>query len=340
MFDAMLQGKAGGYPTDIKFAWFCCNNFLNQLGNTNKAAAALKNPEFIVVPELFMTPTAKFADILLPVTADVERNDLARPWPSGPYYMYINKAVDPPGECKSDFEIACELAPRLGILDYNDKTEDEWLRAFVELAPDLAKDIPDYDKYKREAIHRVSLPEPIVAFKKQIEDPENNPFPTPSGKIEIHSQRAAELSAPLCPPIPKYLKTWEAPDDPLARTYPLQLVTAHPKVRAHSTMHNVPWLRELDPQRVWINPVDAGARDIKDGDEALVFNDRGKVAIPVWVTERIMPGVVCIFEGGWYAPDSKGVDRGGCANVLTRDEYSGGGALTMNTALVEVRKGA
>lgn len=339
IFDAMLTGKAGGYPADIKFVWFCCNNFLNQLGNTNKAAEALKKPEFIVVPELFMTPTAKFADILLPVSADIERNDLTRPWPSGPYYMYINKVIEPPGECKSDFEIACELAPRVGIHDYNDKTEDEWLRLFVSLAPDMAKDIPDYDKFRSEGIHRVKLPQPIVAFREQIEDPEKNPFPTPSGKIEIYSQRAAEINNPLCPPIPKYLGTWEDLNDPLAKKYPLQLITAHPKVRAHSTMHDVPWLKELVPQRLWINPADAEARGIKDGDEVMLFNDRGKVVIPAWITERIMPGVVCLYEGGWYQPDDKGIDRGGCANVLTKDEYSAGGASTLNTALVQVRKG-
>ena len=340
IFDAMLGGKAAGYPADIKFVWFTCNNFLNQLGNTNKAAEALKKPEFIVVPELFMTPTAKFADILLPVSADVERSDLARPWPSGPYYMYINKVIEPPGECKSDFEITCELAPRLEILDYNDKTEDEWLRIFVKLAPDMANDIADYDKFKSEGIHRVNLPQPIIAFREQIEDPENNPFPTPSGKIEIYSQRAADLNNPLCPPIPKYLRTWEDLNDPLAKKYPLQLITAHPKVRAHSTMDVVPWLKELDPQRLWMNTVDAKARGIKDGDKVIVFNDRGKVAIPAWVTERIMPGVVCIYEGGWYNPDDNGIDHGGCANVLTRDEYSAGGASTMNTALVQVKKEA
>jgi len=105
-------------------------------------------------------------------------------------------------------------------------------------------------------------------------------------------------------------------------------------------MDVVPWLKELDPQRLWMNTVDAKARGIKDGDKVIVFNDRGKVAIPAWVTERIMPGVVCIYEGGWYNPDDNGIDHGGCANVLTRDEYSAGGASTMNTALVQVKKEA
>jgi len=100
----------------------------------------------------------------------------------------------------------------------------------------------------------------------------------------------------------------------------------------------VPWLGELDPQRVWISTVDAKARGIKDGDEVMVFNNRGKVVLPAWVTERIMPGVVCIYEGGWYHPDKDGIDRGGCANVLTMDEHSPAGATPTNTALVQVKK--
>ena len=89
---------------------------------------------------------------------------------------------------------------------------------------------------------------------------------------------------------------------------------------------------------MWINPVDAEARGVADGDEVFVFNGRGKVAITAWVTMRIKPGVVCIFEGAWYDPDDQGVDRGACANTLTRDAYSGGGAALMNTCLVQVAK--
>ena len=89
---------------------------------------------------------------------------------------------------------------------------------------------------------------------------------------------------------------------------------------------------------MWLNPVDAEARGITDGDEVMVFNDRGTMIIPAWVTKRIMPGVVNIYEGAWYDADEKGIDRGGCANVLTRDGYSPGGAFPVNTALVQVRK--
>jgi anaerobic dimethyl sulfoxide reductase subunit A len=94
----------------------------------------------------------------------------------------------------------------------------------------------------------------------------------------------------------------------------------------------------VEPHRIWINPVDAEARGITDGDEVYAFNDRGKVILPAWVTERIVPGVVCIFEGAWYDPDDRGVDRGACANTLTKDAYSGGGAAVLNTCLVQVDK--
>ncbi|CAB1068575.1 Anaerobic dimethyl sulfoxide reductase chain A (EC, molybdopterin-binding domain [Olavius algarvensis Delta 1 endosymbiont] len=98
------------------------------------------------------------------------------------------------------------------------------------------------------------------------------------------------------------------------------------------------WLREVEPHCAWINPVDAAPRGIEDGDEIFVFNDRGKVAIQAWVTQRIIPGVVSIFEGAWYTPDKDGIDRGACANTLTNDAYSGGGAAVLNTSLVEVEK--
>lgn len=338
LFDAIHKGKAGGYPYDVKMAWFTGNNYLNQLGNTNKSALALKQLEFMVVAELFLTPTARYADIVLPVTSAAERSDLTRPWPSGPYFTHMNKAIEPRGECKSDFQIACLLAERLGIEEYSQFTEDQWLKLMVEHNPETGPIIPDYEKFKEEGIHRVKLDKPIVAFSDQIEDIENNPFPTPSGRIEIYSQRAADIDDPMSPAIPKYLSTWEDQFDPLAEKYPLQLLTPHPRNRVHSELQKVEWLRETEPHVVWINPVDAEARGLQAGDDVLVYNDRGTLGIKAFVTNRIIPGVAAIFEGAYYAPDEKGVCRGGCVNVLTKDAYSRGGASCLNTALVEVSK--
>lgn len=338
LWDAILKGKAGGYPADIKIAWSMGNNYLNQTGNANKGAKALSSLEFFSVNELFMTAQARYADLLLPVTSTAERSDFTRPWPSGPYFCFTNRAIEPVGECKSDLEICGLLAERLGLPEFNPFTEESILRTFWEKTPDLSEHIKDFDKFRREGVHRVKLAKPIVAFQKQIEDPGNHPFDTPSGKIEIYSQRVADMDKPDCPPIPKYMPVSEGMEDPLKEQYPLQLLTPHPKNRVHSEMYKVAWLREVDPHRMWIHPDDAATRGIVDGDKVHVFNHRGRVAIPAWVTQRIKPGVVCIFEGAWYQPDENGVDQGGCANTLTRDEYSGGGAAVLNTSLVQVEK--
>jgi anaerobic dimethyl sulfoxide reductase subunit A len=338
IWDAVLEGKAGGYPSDLKLMYIVASNPLNQFLNTNKGVQALNKLESVIVHEQFMTPTAKFADILLPINTIWERNDIAKPWLSGPYYIYMNKVIDTMYETKSDYEICRELATRLGVQVFSDRTEEGQLEDIVSSSLDMAKDIPDYDRFKRDGVFKFGVTEPQLCFKEQIEDPEKNPFPTPSGKIEIYSQRVADLKNPKLPPTPKYLETWESINDPLAKKYPLQLITTHFKTRAHSNFDNTPWLKELELQTVWINSSDALARGIMDGQEVKVFNERGDVLIPAKVTERIMPGVVSIGEGAWYAPDSAGTDTGGCCNLLTRDEYSPGGGWPTNTSLVQVEK--
>ncbi|MFW9941135.1 MAG: molybdopterin-dependent oxidoreductase [Candidatus Thorarchaeota archaeon] len=362
IFDAILKGKSGGYPSDIKFAWFCVCDFLNQIGNVNKSAKAMSREDlFTVVPELWLTPTAQYADIVLPVTGFPERSDLTRPWPSGPYFGHMNKAIEPMGESKDDIQIAEELAERLGIknfkreevlelflknpqlapakplIDKYDEINDKWLRLFTVMAQDLRTNIKNYDTYRKEGIHRIDLKEPYIAFKKNIDDLENNPFPTPSGKIEIFSDQIASWNRPNCPPIAKYVPTWENRDDPLAEKYPLQLISPHPRQRVHSELFKIEWLMEAIPHRMWINPADAEPRGIRNGDMCLVFNDRGTVAIEAFVTRRIMTGVVCIYEGAWYNPDENGIDRGGCANTLTKDEMAEGGAAALKTCLVQVK---
>jgi anaerobic dimethyl sulfoxide reductase subunit A len=330
--DAILKGKAGGYPADLEMLMVMHTNPVNQLGNTNKMVQALKKLKFIVVAEQVMTATAKFADILLPVSTFMERNDLITGG-LNPFYGYVNKVIEPLYESKSPLEICNELATRFGISVYGDKTEEEWIKELLK-----GSYVSDYETFKKSAVYRINFPEPRVAFKEQIENPKNNPFPTPSGKIEIYSRRLAEMNNPEIPPIPKYIEPWEGRNDPLSAKYPLQLITTHFKRRAHTQFDRVPWLRELLPQAISINPIDAKVRDIREGDKVRVFNDRGEVIVPAIVTERIMPGVVDLPQGAWFSPDEKGVDRGGCANVLTNDLGSPGGAACYNTCLVQVQK--
>ena len=331
--DAILKGKAGGYQTDYKMLYLVNSNFLNQEANINKTVRAFNALEFIIVQEQFMTPSAKFADIILPTTTFLERNDLVAGGDS-PYYGYMNKVIEPVGECKSHLEIASELAKRLGVAYYFNKSEEEWLKDCFERSR-----VPgDYETLKKKGSFKVKLPNPYVAFREQIEDPTNNLFGTPSGKIEIYSERIAELNDSKLPPIPKYIESWENRNDPLTQRYPLQLITTHCKRRAHSQNETLPWLRELVTQELEINSVDAEVRGIKTGDPVRVFNDRGQVFIPARVSKRIMPGVVNIPEGAWYNPDNQGVDRGGNPNVLIKDETSPCGAFVSNTALVQVEK--
>ncbi|MFW9826445.1 MAG: molybdopterin-dependent oxidoreductase [Candidatus Thorarchaeota archaeon] len=332
-YNAILKGRKGGYPADIKMAYIAGTNRLNQFSNVNKGIKALKSLDYIVVFEQFMTPTAQLADIVLPVNTFMERNDVAVPWLGSPYYIYLNKAIGSLYESKSDLEICRELSKKLGIKEsILFLPEEQILRILT--AP--RKEIKNFNKFKKDGYYKLKVEEPYVAFKKQIEDPKNNPFPTLSGKIEIYCEHIAEKNNPLMPPIPKYQIHNEHYDSPKAKKYPLQLITPHNKRRTHSTLSMIPWLEEVEPHTVWINPIDATKRNINNGDLVDIFNDRGRIRIPAKVTERIIPGVVCVYQGAWYSPNKEGIDLGGCANVLTKDEYSPGGAFPMNSSLVEV----
>jgi anaerobic dimethyl sulfoxide reductase subunit A len=332
--DALLRGKAGGYPSDYKMLFIVNTNFPNQYLNINKAVKALKKLDFVVTLEQFMTPAAKWADIVLPTCTFLERNDVTES-ERLTYFGFQNKCIEPLGETKSQFQIAKDLSAKLGLSEFKDLTEEGVLREVVV----KASAVRDYDEFKKNPVYPVrSFKEPYVAYRKQIEDPENNPFPTPSGKIEIYSQQLADMNDPRLPAVPKYVEPWEGPNDSTAVKYPLQLITLHPRRRAHTQGETLPWLRETQIQGAQMNPADAYSRGIADGDQVKVYNDRGATRLPAIVTRRIMKGVIAIPEGAWYNPDHDGTDMGGCPNVLTKDEPSPGGGYVTNSCLVQVER--
>ncbi|MEE8373603.1 MAG: molybdopterin-dependent oxidoreductase, partial [Dehalococcoidia bacterium] len=336
--DAILKGKAGGYPADYKFLWLSYTNYLNQLGEANKAVRAFNALDFVVITEHFMTSSAMYADVVLPNCTFFERSDI---FGGGGFYGVLPKIIEPLGESRSVLDICTALAPKLGITDYNDKTDEEWIRSIAAgVAPD--QELPDFGSMNSRGIYgiRPSPPAeaPREAPKKEPEDPDRKVFQTPSGKIELYSQLIADLNHPQIPAVPHYIESWESVNDPLAEKYPLQLITPHLSRRIHSQFDNLPWLRQLQTQAVSVNTVDAESRGIKDGDIVRVFNDRGQMAIPAEVTERIVPGTVAVPQGAWFAPDENGIDRGGCANTLTKNVGSPGGAFACNTALVQVER--
>ena len=327
--DLLERGKAGGYPADIRMIYAAAGDLFNQCPNVVKSIEAAKQLEFIVVHEHFLTPTSRYADIVLPATTFWERNDIHTPWAgAGHYVFYMRKAIEPMGECRHDLDIVTDLAKRLGIEGYNDKTEEEWLR---ELAGTV---IDDFDAFREHGLARLPAPEDAVAFAREIRDPEHHKFTTPSGKIEIYSMSLAANPDPYglgrIPPIP----TW-IPDAPDAR-HPLQLMSPKSRARTHSIHGNQPILSRADRDDVWMNTEDAAARGIVDGQSVRVFNDRGASILPARVTDRIARGVVSIKDGAWFTPDTDGADTQGCANVLMNDRSSPAGASTYNSNWVEI----
>ena len=328
--DLLARGKAGGYPEDIRMIYSSGGDLFNQCPNAGKMAASLDKVEFIVAQDHFLTPTARFADIVLPATIFWERNDVHTPWAgAGHYAIYMRQAIEPMYECRNDIDIFSELARRVGIEGYNGKTEAEWLRVLTADAVD------DFDKFAEQGVARFPAPRDAVAFAAQIRDPERHKFATPSGKIEVYSTVLASNPNPyglgVIPPVP----TWFAPDDDVQR-FPLSLCTPKSRARTHSIHGNQPGLARVDPDTVWLHPGDAAARGIVDGQLVRVFNDIGATVLPAQVTDRIAAGVVSIKEGSWYTPGLDGVDSKGCANVLTTDRAAPCGATTYNTNQVEI----
>jgi anaerobic dimethyl sulfoxide reductase subunit A len=327
--DLLDRGRAGGYPADIKMVYSVAGDLFNQVPNIGRIVAAAQRLEFMVVHDNFLTPTARYADIVLPATTFWERNDVHTPWAgAGHYAIFMKQAIEPVGECRNDFDICAELARRLGIEGYSDKTEEEWLR---ELTRDA---IDDFDAFRDKGLARLPAPDDAVAFAREIRDPEHHPFSTPSGKIEIYSMALAAKPDPYglgaIPPIPTWI------EDPVDPRYPLRLVTPKSRARTHSIHGNQPVLARADVDDVWINVADAAARGIADGQMVRVFNGRGVTRLPARVTDRIAPGVVSIKEGAWFTPDASGADTRGCANVLTPDRASPAGAAPFNSCFVDV----
>jgi anaerobic dimethyl sulfoxide reductase subunit A len=236
--------------------------------------------------------------------------------------MYSHAVVEPMYEAKPDLWIAEQLAERLGILEeYQDghTTREDWLREMVAGAQENDPDFPSFEEFKEKGIYKTFSKGQVVAGKAFVEDPEANPLNTESGKIQIYSPELAAWNEPdEIPAIPKYIPEWEGVSDPLREKFPLLMIGSHAVQRSHSTFSGIDVLEEAHHHEMMINPIDAAARGIKNGDMVKVFNDRGVIEIKANVTPRIRPGVIDVPQGHWYKPDENGVDKGGCINTLTK----------------------
>ena len=324
------------------------NSLVNQTGDNNTSVDILKDEskaELIVTCDLMYTVTARYSDYILPGTSAAEEEDIHPGENATPmaYGIISSQAIEPMYEAKDIYTICQELAAELGIEDEftAGRTRNDWLRLAIEQAREADPDLPSFEEWQEMGIFRKKV-DPVVTMAEFREDPEANPMATPSGKIEIYSERLAAMAekwefgvfrpkqeGDRLTPLPEHLATWEDGEAAKAnKDFPLQCIGHHFKARTHSSYGNVEWLKEAHTQSVWINPIDAASRGIENTDEVFVYNERGTVRLPAFVTERIVPGALSIPQGAWYNPKfdvrppsgantDKPVDIAGSVNTLT-----------------------
>ena len=302
--DAILEGRAGGYPSDIHAIYNCGGNLLNQGSDIRKNMNAFGKVEFSVCHEMFLTPTARWCDVVLPVASPLEQEDIGLPW-AGNYLLYKPQAATRRGQVRSDYEIFCDLAERLGFGEAfsEGRSEAEWIQHFIEQS-----EIPDHDAFRRTGLY-LAPEQARVGLADFASDPAAHPLDTPSGKVEIASQRYADDTG-----LPAY-PTWQPP--PKDPRYPLCLLTPKLAHMTHSQGSNIPAIRAAFAHGLEMHPGDAAQRAISDGETIRVYNDNGAVQVAALLSEDIMPGVVSLPEGIWVDLDENDVDQAGSANILT-----------------------
>lgn len=348
-----------GVVPNIKAIFWHGSDWLNQLTNTNKNLAAIKKLDLVVCLDSTITPSGIWADVLLPACTHFERHDVAIPWYKGHYYIHRPKVIEPLGESKSDFQIFTELAYIIGgapfgsrynplanrdYFSHPDNVDEAYLKRWWNNKV-MATQNADmtWEDFKERGVYKFKFDKPLVAFEKQVKY--GMPFETPSGRIEILCTELAKISdwtktkyGYHVPSIPKWIEPFESLNSPKVERYPYHMVTPHPRHRTHSIFNNCSWLRETYDQEITINASDAQKLGVKTGDTVEVFNDRGSIVLPVYVTQRVMPGVVVVYEGAWMDVDKNGIDRSGNPDFLTLDEPSPAGSFAYNTILCDIRK--
>jgi anaerobic selenocysteine-containing dehydrogenase len=298
--------------------WNC--NPLVVVPNAEAIERGLRRDDlFTVVHEQFLTDTARYADIVLPATTQLESDDVVLPW--GHLWVGWNEAaIEPLGEACSNTELFRRLAAAMGY---------EEPALFDDDATLLKAALPtfDLDELRRVGWIRAPYPEDGRPFG-------DGDFDTPSGRVHLASDQLESLGQPR---VPAYVPPREGPggDPALLARYPLQLLTPKQHARflnssyaaspTHGGVEGGPFV-ELDA-------ADAAARGLADGDLARVWNDRAALELPVRISERVRPGVVAVPFGWWRQQHGNGPT----ANALTNDTLTEwGGGVAYSDTLVQV----
>ena len=326
------NGQRLTYP-DIRLVYWCGGNPFHHHQDLARLREAFARPQTVVVHDPFWTATARHADIVLPVTMTIERDDYGS-GQNDRMFFPMPALTRPHGEARDDYAIFAGLAERLGAgKDFTEgRTAMDWLcHLYDEWRGKLAergRAVPCFDEFW--ASDGLELPvasEPQVAFADFRADPEGHPLTTPTGKIEIFSETIDGYRYPDCPGHP----VWREPDEwlgsPAARRFRLQLVANQPRSRLHSQLDvgaHSQSLKIAGREPVRLHPADAAARGLRHGDLVQIFNDRGACLAGLAVDESVRPGVAQLSTGAWYDPDpaNPGFCRHGNPNVLTADRPS------------------
>ena len=311
-------------PIEALVVWSA--NPLVTIPGAERIRAGLRRDDlFTVVHEQFLTDTARHADLVLPATMQTEADDVVIPW--GHLWITYNAAAVPPaGEACSNTELFRRLARAMGLDEPALHDDDETL---------LRAALPGIDLDELRRVGWVRAPYP--ADGRPYGDPDGaTPFRTSSGRVELASSAMEAIGLPR---VPTFVPPAESlvGDADLRRRFPLQLLTPKHHVRflnssyAHLPKHGPP---EGGPF-VELHPDDAAPRGLRDGDLAVVRNDRASLELAVRVTLRLRPGVAAV-PFGWWSGDHR---DGRVANSLTNDALvDAGGGVAFGDTLVEVER--
>ncbi|MBV8392885.1 MAG: molybdopterin-dependent oxidoreductase, partial [Alphaproteobacteria bacterium] len=347
------NGAKHRYP-DIKFVYWAGGNPYHHHQDLNRLRQAWRKPDTIVFNEQFWTPAAKMADIVLPATVSLERDDIGY-GTREPYVIAMKKAREPMGESRDDYDIFQGLAQRLGVGDQHSeghKDARDWMEHLYEEArvksAKAGVTLPGFAEFWEAGIAEAKGEnrDPVMLAKFR-EDPEKNRLKTPSGKIEIFSEKIASFGYDDCPGHATWIEPIEWLGSRTAERYPLHMLSDQPADKLHSQLDHSPHARATKVkgrQPVTIHPEDALARGISDGDLLRVFNDRGACLAAARISDRIRKGVVRLSTGAWFDPADQGsnmpLEKHGNPNALTLD--IGASKLSQGciaqTCLVEIER--
>lgn len=345
------NGQQRHYP-DARLVYWAGGNPFHHHQDLNRLVEAWQKPETVIVNEPFWTATARHADIVLPTTTPLERNDLSGS-SADDFLVLMEQALSPRGAARNDYDIFCGLAERLGALERfsEGRNEAQWLETIYESFRQQSNELPDYERFRSKGYLQFGSGAAgqvrRVLFEDFRRDPEAHPLPTPSGRIEIWSDRIDSFGLADCPPHPAWLPGTEWLGAERATRFPLHLLTHQPATRLHSQLDAGSHSRAhkiREREAVLVNPRDADERDISEGDIVRLFNDRGSCLAGARLSTDIRPGVLCLPTGAWYDPEVPGqagsLDKHGNPNVLTRDRGTSGLAQgsSAQSCLVELER--